>query len=99
MRHKPDHVIVKWSLLTVLFAILICVMPPLGLLLGAVVGWYGVREARSRAAAAKIRREQEALRQWRANPWNQQFMQGNGSNGGLSIEERNAYRRSVNRER
>lgn len=72
------------------------IFPPAGLALGALLGVYQARQAMSRMEQRRIERRHEAVRQWRASPWNQQFMTGVADNGGLSIEERNAYRRSAN---
>lgn len=89
----------KWVAAIVVVCILMCVFPPVGLLLGFVLGWQAVRRISKRQAEARRQREFQRLAIWRGDPQNEMFIQGNAADGGLSIEERNAYRRQANKYR
>lgn len=66
--------------------------PPAGILLFPFTVAMCIRSL----VRLRNRHKYRALILWRGNPANQATMRGNAPNGGLSIEERNAYRRSLN---
>lgn len=92
---EGQTIVQKWVLVIVAFSILICVFPPAGLVVGALAGWHAVRSAAKWRREIQEQRERERFVAWRGDPANQQHMRGNGDNGGLSIEEQNAYRRAA----
>jgi hypothetical protein len=87
----------KWVLAITAASVVVFILPPVGLALYGLLIFYGVRCAASALRVRKARKRYEAYARWRGDPWNQQFMQGNGDDGGLSIAERNAYRKSANK--
>lgn len=86
----------KWVIAILAMMIIFFIFPPAGLVLGFVAGLYAVRRAAAKRRERLARREHERYVMWRADPANQWTMPGNGTNGGLSIEERNAYRKQAN---
>jgi hypothetical protein len=81
------------SVLVIACSLISFINPFAGIALGVTVTWIYVKGRRDRARKAAERQQTIA---YRADPANQAIMRGNGDNGGLSIEEANAYRRKAN---
>jgi hypothetical protein len=87
---------VVWSVLIIANTVVFWACPPLGLLIFAgmaACGLFRIGRKVTQYSADQARRAEVA---WMGDPYNQQFMRGNGDNGGLSIAEQNYYRKRAN---
>lgn len=93
MKKPPLNMSDRISVIVIVASALSFISPPAGLAFAVTVVWIYLSNRRRRERQRTDRAAQIA---YRANPANQAVMRGNGDDGGLSIEEANAYRRKAN---